>query len=241
MTVDSYAPLDRCPNVDEMVAFLHVAAEKARTSLSRGLHDEMGALLVSAVMDVAFAEQALPPEDQLRQRLARARNTLTDAIDMKRRTIEKLRPSMLDNFGLIEALRWEIKQQCRTAHLPCSEQYSIAEKSFTSEASIVLFRIVQESLMVALRQPLVRATHIVIESNLESLLIGVSYDGNGSGEVLGHDDSFEVCSIACRVHGLGGRMTIKSMRNGGALYAVTLPLARLTLPACPEDAAEGPQ
>jgi signal transduction histidine kinase len=234
--MDSYAPLDRCPDVDEMVAFLHVSAEKARTSLSRGLHDEMGALLVSAVMDVAFAEQALPPEDQLRQRLARARNMLTEAIDLKRRTIEKLRPSMLDNFGLIEALRWEIKQQCQTAQLPCSEQYSIVEQSFTSEVSIVLFRIVQESMMVALRQPSVKGTHIVIESNLESLFIGVSYDGNASEEVLSHDDNFAVCSIACRVHGLGGRMTIKSMSGGGALYAVTLPLARLTSPASPVDA-----
>jgi len=57
----------------------------------------------SAVMDVAFAEQALPIDDRVRQRLTRVRTTLTDAIDLKRKAIEELRPSILDNFGLFEA------------------------------------------------------------------------------------------------------------------------------------------
>jgi signal transduction histidine kinase len=238
--MQTYAPLDCCPDVQEMVTFLQASAEIARTSLSRELHDEMGGLLVSALMDVNLAEQTLKPDDQLRHRLARVRSTLADAIDFKRKTMEKLRPSILDNFGLFEALRWEIKQQSRIARLPWSDMYPDVEQVFTKEASIVLFRIVQESLIVALRQPSVRGTHIAIETDLESLHMSVSYDGNDSEEALSHEDALAVCSIAYRVHELGGQMTIKGISGGGALYTATLPLARLTLHSEANNDSSGP-
>src|ERR1700689_1587309 len=103
--MESFAPLDSCPDANELVAYVHASAEKVHARLSRQLHDEMGGLLVSAVMDVSFAEQTLPNDDRLRQRLARARATLAAAIDLQRKTVESLRPSILDNFGLFGAIR----------------------------------------------------------------------------------------------------------------------------------------
>lgn len=229
--MESFAPLDACPDANEMVTYLQTSAEKARAFLSRELHDEMGGLLVSAVMDIAFAEQALPIDSHLRRRLARARDSLAAAIDLKRKTVETLRPSILDNFGLFEAIKWAVKQESRRARLPCSEIYPNCEPAFTQDAAIALFRIAQESLSVALRQPSVKAIHLALDINIDTLRICVSHDGMTSDQTFAQDDMFAIRSVAHRVHALGGRMAVTGISEGGALYSATMPLARLTAAA----------
>jgi signal transduction histidine kinase len=233
VTMESFAPVDNCPDAVDMVSYLQTLGEEIRTSLSRKLHDEMGGLLVSAVMDIGFAEQALLGDDPLRQRLARVRTTLAEAIDLKRRTIEFLRPSMLDNFGLFEAIKWEVKYRCGRAQLPCNEVYPDIEPEFTQDASIALFRVAQESLIVALRQPSVKVTHMNVAVDTNTLHLTVSHNGETRAQTHAPKDVFVICSIAHRVHALGGRMTVTSVSGGGSLYSTSLPLARLTVPRVP--------
>jgi signal transduction histidine kinase len=229
--MESLAPVDNCPDANDLVSYLQASAEEVRTSLSRKLHDEVGGLLVSAVIDISLAEQALPADDPLRQRLARVRGSLADAIDLKRETIEFLRPSILDNFGLFEAIKWEVKCRCRRARLPCNEIYPDMEPAFTKEASIALFRVAQESLIVALRQPSVKVTDIKVAIDGNTLHLTVSHNGETSAQTHAQKDLFLICSIAHRVRALGGRMAVTSMSGGGSLYSTSLPLARLTMPA----------
>jgi signal transduction histidine kinase len=233
VTMESSALQDDYPDADEMVAYLQASIEKTNARLSRELHDEMGGLLVSAVMDVAFAEQALPVDDRLRQRLARARSTLAAAIDLKRKTIETLRPSILDNFGLFEAIKWEIKQESRRTHVPCSEIYPDSKPAFTRDAAIGLFRIVQEALGVALRQPAVRGVHIELDIDADNLRISVRHDGDGADHPLTRDDEFAMCSVSHRVRAFGGQMAIAAPPGGGARYSATMPLSRLITPPKP--------
>jgi signal transduction histidine kinase len=225
--MESITPLKSCPDPSEMVAYLHASAEKMHARLSRELHDDMGGLLVSAVMDVSFAEQALPADDRLRQRLARARSTLAAAIDLQRKTVESLRPSILDNFGLFEAIRWEVKQESRRTHLPCSEIYPAVEPDFSPDAAIALFRIAQESFCVALRQPAVKSVQVALDIKGDTLRVGVKHDGKTSDHMLAQDDIFAICAIAHRVRALGGQMKVTALTGGGASYDATLSLAGL--------------
>ncbi len=227
--MESFAPVDNCPDANDMVSYLQTSAEEVRTSLSRQLHDELGGLLVSAVMDIGFGEQALPADDPLRQRLARVRSTLADAIDLKRKTTEFLRPSMLDNFGLFDAIKREVKDRCRWTQLPCDEIYPDKEPAFTQEASIALFRVAQESLIVAFRQPSVKVTDMKVAVDPNTLHLTVSHNGETSAQTHAQKDVFVLCSIAHRVRALGGRLTVTSLSTGGCLYRTSLPLARLTV------------
>jgi signal transduction histidine kinase len=228
--MESFAPLDTCPDTNELVTRIQAATESDRASLSRELHDEMGGLLVSAVMDIAYTEQNLNMDDGLRQRLTRVRGALAEAIDLKRGIIENLRPTLLDNVGLIEAIKWELKHACTRTHLRCTGTYPEIEPAFTQEAAIGLFRIVQESLALALRQPRATATHVVFEIFEDEAHITVSYDGEVSSEApLSTEDFFAICVIAHRVQALGGRLIVTTRDQGGAAYQATLPLAELTL------------
>jgi signal transduction histidine kinase len=214
------------PDDNEMVDYLQRSAEADRASLSRELHDELGGLLVSVIMEIGFAEQTLPIHEDLRKRLIRVRQTLAEAIDLKRKIIEHLRPSLLDNFGLIQALKWEVKQRCNTAHLAYSEDYPEEEPRFTQEASIALFRIGQESLNVALHQPSLTEMHMAVSIEIDTLQIAISHDGQ-EVSALTQEDTCALCAIDHRVRALGGELTLTNFA-GGAVYSARLPLARLT-------------
>jgi signal transduction histidine kinase len=229
MSMQSIMPITDFPGDQKMVEYLHKLAEQFRASLSRKLHDELGGLLVSVVMDVAFAEQNLEMDDGLRKRLHRVRHCLAEAIDLKRNMIESLRPSLLDDFGLFGALKWEVKRRCETLHLPYSEIYPDTEPNFTTEASIALFRIVQESLDVVLRQRSVTTMHIVVAVDPFTLRIAVSHDGETTSTIP-QDDAFAIYSIAHRVRALGGQITATGVAGGGAMYSASVPLAQLTTP-----------
>ena len=226
--MESFAPLDRCPDANRMLARLLTSLEEDRACLSRELHDEMGGLLGSVIMDIEFAEQHMPLDVRLRQRLTRARGVLSNAITLERKMLETLRPSILDNFGLFEAIKWEVKRQCRRAQVECVETYPDTQPAFNAESAISLFRIAQESHRVALRQPGVQATRMAVDMAHGVLDIGVSHDGEeGAAEKLKEDDLFAICFIAHRARSLGGRLTVANGREGGTLYRASLPLAGL--------------
>jgi two-component system sensor histidine kinase UhpB len=226
--MESFAPIESCPDANRLIARLLSSLEEDRACLSRELHDEMGGLLGSVIMDLEFAERHIPLDVPLRKRLTRARGVLSNAIALERKMLEALRPSILDNFGLFEAIRWEINRQCRRAHAQCMDTYPDAQPSFNPESAISLFRIAQESHRVALRQPGVKATHMMVSISRGMFDISVSHDGEESAaEKLVEDDLFAICFIAHRARSLGGRFTVTNGREGGTCYRASLPLARL--------------
>jgi signal transduction histidine kinase len=218
--------LDRCPGADQIVDYLHSLTERNRTRVARELHDELGGLLVAVVMDIAFAEQNSRLDDDLRRRLDRVRRTMAEAIDLKRKIIEDLRPSLLDNFGLVEALKWEVKHAERRSQIPCSESYPEGELAFTKEASIGVFRIVQDSLRLALDRRSTGAVQIALRVGDDSLHITIAGKSKArAASPVAAEETLAVCSILHRVHSFGGRMAVV---NGDATYNAVIPLARLT-------------
>ena len=104
---------ERTRELVELSTHLQSVAEREKASLARELHDELGGLLVGARMDISWAEQHLaPPSVDIKQRLNRVQQNLSAGIDLKRRIIEELRPTLLDNVGFIAALRWQMKETC---------------------------------------------------------------------------------------------------------------------------------
>jgi signal transduction histidine kinase len=89
------------------------------------------------------------PGDDALDRLDRVKRTLQQAIDLKRRVIEELRPSILDNLGLFAALHWQLKRTWGNSAVVSTETYPDFEPQFDSHAAIALFRVAQEALSIA--------------------------------------------------------------------------------------------
>ena len=94
------AVLERTTELTELSHFLQRVQEDERASLAREIHDELGGTLAAAKIDLQMLSNKLEADHPQQIRLARAMTAIDDSIQVKRRIIEDLRPSILDNLGL---------------------------------------------------------------------------------------------------------------------------------------------
>ena len=212
-----------------LIAHMQAASEQQKMLLARELHDDLGGLLVGAAMDLAWAEQhiAAPPAD-LRQKLVRARQTLSSAIDLKRKMIETLRPTLLDNVGLLAALRWHVQTTAAAAEMTCSIDLPPHEMRFRPDVPIALFRIVQETLavIVAHQQPASGAFSVTVGA--DALNISISSRAGAAGAAPAPFEPHALAAVRHRTAMLGGDFTFESSTAGTIAVRAHFSLAALT-------------
>jgi len=217
------------PTSEELTAViehLQSSVERERVTLSRALHDDLGGLLVSAVMDVGWIEQHQTTAD-LRERLSRVRSALAAAIDLKRNLIEDLRPSLLDNFGLFAAYRWHVKHACARAGVTCKERYPAEEIHFRPDALGALFRIMQEMLQVIFTEKSVKEIDVSVETGVDELVLRTdhSHDGLEISDVFQRLPT-QMGAITRRINTFGGRFTLQR-HDTGTSFSAYFPIQRL--------------
>jgi signal transduction histidine kinase len=215
-----------------LIAHIQSATENQKALLARELHDELGGLLVGAVMDLAWAEQHLnAPVVELRQKLMRARQTLATAIDLKRRLIEDLRPTLLDNVGLFAALRWHVQAACSVASIACSISLPDEERRFLPHVPIALFRIVQEAFAVIISQGHPAAAQFTVSAtaadlSFEFVCQRIAQDGAANDEIEPH----ALTAVRYRTNALGGLFAYDAGPALGLRISATFPLEGLLAP-----------
>ena len=227
----------RTEELSELSTHLQTVAEQEKTALSRELHDELGGLLVAARMDLSWLEERLGSGDpEVGAYFRRVQEALQSGVDIKRRVIESLRPTLLDNLGLVPALSWQIAESCARAGLAHLERYPQQELTLTSQASIAVFRIVQEALANVLKHARASMVEVAIEIAPPSLLIRVQDDGVGIPlERLRPLQAHGLAAMRHRARGLGGQCQVQRPPGGGTRIEVRLPLERVL----PEGSAAG--
>ena len=213
---------ERTANLAELATHLQNVRESERGHLARELHDELGALLTAAKLDVARLKSRLPPNlPEVLERLAHLTNTLNSGIALKRRIVEDLRPSSLSHLGLeasLEILGREFEERSGLSITTDLEHVDLG-----GAAQLTVYRLVQESLTNISKYA--EATQIVISlQNMESY-ITIEVHDNGIG--------FDVNKVASNSHGLsgmrhrveagGGRLTVTSEKGSGSRIHAVLP------------------
>jgi signal transduction histidine kinase len=228
------APGDPATCASSLIEHIQGVMEHQKAVLARDMHDELGGLLVGAVMDLAWAEQHMSaPPAELKQKLVRARQTLAAAIDIKRKLIEELRPTLLDNVGLFAALRWHVQAACKRAGTTCIIDVPEDERRFLPNVPIALFRIVQEALAVIVaRKPVASAEfNVTVERRALAILIRGDAAGEPSEEQPGiNADVHYLAAIQQRVASLKGEFHHNYIPAVGTRIAVRFPLERTILP-----------
>jgi signal transduction histidine kinase len=209
------------PTVESLtlaVRGLQGSAEKQISSVVRVLHDELGGLLVSAMMDLSWIKQHRDL-DGVVDRLERVHQSLASAIDLKRSLIESLRPSILDNFGLMAAFRWHLTQACEHAATLCTCTLPETEPTLRPEALIALFRIGQEALSAALAESLVKRVDFSMVIEDEKLLLQVTHEHHEAETVDMLDASTNLYATIQRIDALHGSWSILRFATGSAMRA----------------------
>jgi signal transduction histidine kinase len=221
---------ERTRELAELSTHLQSVSEREKADLARELHDELGGLLVGARMDISWAEQHLGPGDvDLKQRLNRVQQNLAAGIDLKRRVIEELRPTLLDNVGFIAALRWQLKETCVRAGLQCNEYFPDEEPKLGADAAIALFRIAQESFASIIKLSAAKTVDVTLDIDEDTVVFRITDDGRGISDPSSDIDVHVLASMRHRVRALGGIFEVSGSARGG-IVDVRIPAARALRP-----------
>jgi signal transduction histidine kinase len=222
---------ERTRELTALSTHLQGVSEQEKSALSRELHDELGGLLVAARMDLSWLQQRLPTTDpSIEQRFRRIHESLSAGVDLKRRVVEELRPTLLDNMGLFTALRWQFKETCRRAGLKCTETIPDSEPKFNPDAAIGVFRIAQEALTNILKHAEAKSADLVIAMEGDTFLLRVSDDGKGiPPQRLQTNTSHGLASMRHRITALGGSWEVRSPSTGGTIVIAQIPMPRMLM------------
>lgn len=189
-------------------------AEEEKARLSRELHDEMGANLTAIGMDLATAA-ARADDPELAALLARARAKLVDTVQLKRRIIEDLRPSLLDNMGLATALRSYCEDYARVTGIACDALVDDEVDQASPTQAIALFRIAQEALNNVAKYAHARNVTVALAREADGISLEVADDGVGiAADALSGTRSHGLLGMRERALLLGGSLTVKRGVNG---------------------------
>jgi signal transduction histidine kinase len=208
---------------------LMAVREQEQTRVVRELHDGLGSNLTAVAMDLSWARQRLQDQAPVATRLARAHSVLSSTVDMKRRIIDDLRPTILDNLGLSAAIESHVGEISRRTGIALEMDLADALPVLPDEAApIELFRIFQEALNNAVRHA--RAAHIrvVLRHDAGALVIEIADDGIGIGNqpAAAGPAHYGLMEMHERALLIGATMWIRPAENGrGTVVRTTLPLA----------------
>ncbi len=209
------------PEVERLVTHLQAAAELRDTARAHQLHDDLGGLMGAAVMDLDSVRRMKPGLGQnALERLDRVKKTLEQAIDLNRHVIEELRPSILDDFGLFAALRWQLKETWGNSAVVSSATYPDLEPVFEPGTAISLFRIAQGALSIALLRACVKSSNLCVRADPANFWMKFSDDGSPNADEQSEDSAMILASMRHRIRILGGRIEIS--RNEADARAVTV-------------------
>jgi signal transduction histidine kinase len=222
----SKLPEDRARELASLSHHLQAISEREKWELARKLHDELGGLLTAAKMDLSWLQSRLEGAN-IQERLAQLGGVLDEAMDLKRRVVEELRPSLLDHFGLPTAMRTYVESTCAKAGLGVQVNFAHSCESMSKDTAIALFRVVQEGLSNIIRHAHASTVKLELQGDERSCVLRLSDDGRGfDAENPEFRWSHGLMGMRQRAEGLGGRLDIQSHVGAGTALSVEVPISR---------------
>lgn len=215
---------ERTGELNELSTHLQQSTEGDRAALARDLHDELGGILTSAKMDLEWLRTHAIHSPEALQRFRQLSEMLDDAVSVKRRVVENLRPSLLDNLGLAAALEWYINEHCAKGGLKCKLNLAEELGVISPDASIALFRIVQEGTTNALRHAKAKSFSASLQIEGDNIKLLLEDDGAGLPSTFNPTKmSHGLSGIRQRARSLGGDAIWQSAPGQGTTIIVTIP------------------
>ena len=199
--------------------------ENERKRIAREIHDELGSLLTGIKAYVSVAVDRVDDPAAAAPLLAEAMAQADTALDTVRRVIADLRPSVLDQLGVWEAIEWQASQHEAQTGVPCQCMIAPDLPAVGPDGDAMLFRIVQETLTNIARHAHATAVEIRASRTDDTLLLEVEDNGVGIAfEQLSNQATWGLRGMRERAHYLGGSLHIGNAGTGGLLIALSLPL-----------------
>jgi PAS domain S-box-containing protein len=198
--------------------------EAERTNIAREIHDELGQQLTILKMDVSWIHQKLQKydDDPLLQKTADTLRLLNETIRTVRRIATELRPSMLDDLGLVEAIEWQSKEFEKRSGIVISFESCVSTLPVSSVITTSLFRIYQEALTNIARHANAKNVFSKLQLINDQVILTIKDDGIGFDmQTLGLKRTLGLLGMKERTLMIGGQFEICSKPGAGTTIVVT--------------------
>ena len=211
--------------LQRLSARLVAAQEDERRRLSRELHDQVGQYISAVLVELGNVDAGLPGAcPGVRERLTNVRQLAETSVAAVRNMTLLLRPSMLDDLGLVAALRWQGREMSRRTGVKVKVAADAVLDDLPDEYRTCIYRIVQEALNNSARHA--KPTMVRVTARQQPGEISVAIQDDGVGFDTRKDKGMGVLGMEERVLGLGGFFRVDSEPGNGAIVSILLPLAQ---------------
>lgn len=210
--------------LQELSARIVQAQEQERRAISRELHDEVGQSLSALLLGIGNLGKAAPLEsDPLLQQLIQSIRALAErSVAVVRNMSLLLRPSMLDDLGLVPALEWQAREVARNTGLRVNVAAEGVSDALPEEHKTCVYRVVQEALHNSSRHAEAKTVRIQVQQTENALILSIQDDGKGFNPA--RDKGLGLLGMEERVSHLGGTFQVTSEPGQGTLLSIELPL-----------------
>jgi two-component system, NarL family, sensor histidine kinase UhpB len=206
------------------------AQEEERRRIARELHDEtsqaLNALLLSIEMVEEVVRTAAEPGEPTR-RLEASKQLTVQTLDAIHNLAFDLRPTMLDDLGLVPSVRWYAKRQADTYAMEIVVEVDGLEERLADQTEVALFRIVQEALTNVAKHAGASLARVGLRRSAAGIDLTVQDNGRGFDPQQVQTDRLGLFGIQERVSLLGGTLDVDSSRGRGTRLSVHVPCPSL--------------
>ena len=198
------------------------AQELERRRLARELHDETGQALTSILLGLKPLESS--ESEQAREAAASMRELVVSTLQDVRRLAVELRPTALDDFGLVAAVERLSETFREQSGLQVDLEARLGESRLPSEVETILYRVVQEALTNIVRHAGAGRVSILLAQKDGAVVAVVEDDGSGFDPGATREDALGLAGMRERVGLVGGRLQIETTAGAGTTLVAEVPL-----------------
>ncbi|MCE5309899.1 MAG: sensor histidine kinase [Acidobacteriales bacterium] len=203
---------------------LVTAQEDERRSISRELHDQIGQAMSASLVELGRLEAAPADTEAHRERLASIRRVLETCVGMVCDMALLLRPSMLDDLGLVAALKWQAREVARRTGLNVKMVTEEITDDLPDSHRTCLYRVVQEALNNCAKYSHASQVRVIIRRDENGLSVSVQDDGIGFDPK--QEKGLGILGMEERIAHLGGLFCIESKPGQGTVLSIRFPISR---------------
>ncbi|HEX5963199.1 MAG TPA: PAS domain-containing protein, partial [Gemmatimonadales bacterium] len=209
----------------DLTARLQLVREEERTNLAREVHDELGQALTGLKIDLAWLKPRVADRPALVDRVQSIIVRIDGAMDTVRRIATDLRPSVLDDLGLVAAVEWQAQEFERSTGITAQLEVQAIYPQLDDVCATTAFRILQETLTNVARHAHATRVNIALRVSAEELTLEVRDNGRGISEgEMASPRSLGLVGSRERAIACGGELVIRGVRNQGTKVLLKIPV-----------------
>jgi two-component system sensor histidine kinase UhpB len=204
------------------------AQEEERQRIARSLHDDTGQAISTILFKLESLETQLPQGDRCAEELSKTRDLASATLKELKKIISDLRPSVLDDLGLVPAIRWYARSNLESAGISLDFQAPESIDQIPPEITTTLFRISQEAINNIVKHSQAKKVNICLLQENDRIIVRIDDHGIGfipakNGQATASPQHWGLTGIKERVELVGGEVEISSAPGKGTQIHVSVP------------------